>query len=91
MLFTLDSNATENVSLPQDLGCTTKQTAPTHSIVFETDQALILKPGDDDIPITATEGVRALHALLGISLGIPNAEFVIPDKGVVFNTVSISL
>ena len=89
LMLSLDSNATEPVTLPQHLRVYNQTDNAQNVIIFETDQEMILQPGDTDIPVTATEGVMQDDILLGISLGIPNSEYLIRDKGVVFNTVSI--
>jgi hypothetical protein len=56
---------------------------------FETDMDLTLFPGQSDIPLLATEGLTVSGASLGLSKGIPNAEFILPDKGVIYRTVGI--
>ena len=89
LLFSLDSNATESVSLPQYLRVYNETDNSQSLVVFETDLALDLNPGDTDIPVTATEGIMVYDQVLGVSLGIPNSEFLLRDKGVVFNTVSV--
>ena len=89
LMFSLDTNAEVPVTLPQRLKVYNETDNAQNLVVFETDQELTLQPGDVDIPMTATEGVIVSDAVLGVSLGIPNSEFLIKDKGVVFNTVSI--
>ena len=42
-----------------------------------------------DVPVFATEGVQVRGAFLGVSRGVPNTEFVLPEKGVVYNSVSV--
>ncbi len=74
-------------------------------IVFETMSEITLYPtlpgtvaadGSDLIltmprvvSVFASEGVTVKDDLLGISVGSPMAEFILPHKGVIFNTVSI--
>lgn len=57
--------------------------------VFETDFDLTLLPGDVDRFVTATEGATVTQ-LLGTSKGVPNAEFVLPDAGVIYQTITLS-
>lgn len=56
---------------------------------FTTDTDLYLEPGDTDIVVTAVEGVTVTDALLGVAKGVPNAEFVLPDKGVIYRTPQV--
>ena len=58
-------------------------------IVFETQEALILNPGEEK-QIFATEGITAPgDILLGTSHGVPNADFALPDTGVIYGTVDV--
>ena len=38
----------------------------------------------------AVEGLTVYDTLLGTGTGMPNAEWVIPDKGVVFGSLSVT-
>jgi hypothetical protein len=58
-------------------------------IVFELNTAVTLNPGDTDVIGYATEGVMHYDYLLGTSNGMPNTEFIIPDKGVVYNSITM--
>jgi hypothetical protein len=92
--FTMDSNSVEAVTLP--IGCRVYNDAANADdlIVFELNQAVTLDP-DPGAPVLtgssfATEGVSVDSTLLAASLGIPNAEYVLAHKGVVFNSVSVT-
>ena len=39
----------------------------------------------------ATEGIVQHDRLLGVSQGAPNTEFIIPDKGVVYGSISVAV
>ncbi len=58
-------------------------------IVFELDNPLTLSPGQTDVVAYATEGAMVYDNLLGISLGGPALELVIPEKGVVTHSITI--
>jgi hypothetical protein len=58
-------------------------------IVFELNTDVKLKPGDTAIPGYATEGLMTYDSLLGVSGGSPNTEFIIPDKGVVYGSLTM--
>jgi hypothetical protein len=92
--FTMDPNSVEAVTLP--IGCRVYNDAADANdlIVFELNQAVTLDP-DVGAPVLtgsafATEGVSVDSILLAASLGIPNAEYVLAHKGVVFNSVSVT-
>src|SRR5580765_5722888 len=91
--FTLDPNAVAAVTLPIGLRVYNDADNADDLIVFETNEAVTLDPLALPPILTATcvatEGVMVRDALLGVSQGVPNGEFVIPNKGVVYNTVSI--
>ena len=89
LFFSLDANAEASVTLPASTRVYNETDNADSLVIFETDMEITINPGDTDIPTTATEGVMVKDVLLGVSLGIPNGEFLIRDKGVVFNTVSI--
>ena len=61
----------------------------TVEATFETDFDLTLSPGDVDRFVTATEG-KTVTQSLGLSKGVPNAEFVLPDPGVIYQTITIN-
>lgn len=89
LLFSLDANASEDVTLPQGTRVYNQSDNADSLIVFETNTALTLTPGDTDVTVFSTEGVSVRDTFLGSSTGAPNAEFVIQDRGVIFNTVSV--
>ena len=57
-------------------------------IVFETQEALTLAPGGE-VNIFATEGITMRDANVGTCYGVPNADFIIPDVGVIYGTVEV--
>jgi hypothetical protein len=99
LTFMIDANAVEAETIP--IGARIYNNADTAEglLVFELDEAVTLDPITLDpttakpvleVKAFATEGITVKDALLGVSLGIPNAEFLLPHKGVVYNTVSIT-
>lgn len=70
-------------------------------IQFETDYAVVLDSangrdtavdsGDKTVSayVTATEGTTVAPTRIGLSSGIPNAEFVLPQPGVINNSISV--
>jgi hypothetical protein len=67
-------------------------------VVFETATEVILDPKvpvlPDDVDrrsvvAYANEGTTAHDVPMGTSNGLPNTELVIPDKGVIYNTISV--
>jgi hypothetical protein len=87
--FSLDANAVENVTLPAGTRVHNDASNAGSLVVFETGADVTLVPGDVDILVPATEGVVIHDFLLGQSTGSPNTEFIIPDKGVVYGSISI--
>ena len=57
-------------------------------VVFETMVPLTLKPGESGV-VSAIEGVTVRDRLLGVAFGVPNTQFVLPDKGVIFNSIHV--
>ena len=57
-------------------------------VIFEMDSEVTLNPGDSKIGY-ASEGITVESYSLGLCQGVPNTEFVIPDKGVIFGTVRV--
>ena len=86
--FLLDANATDSISIPVGARVYNEASNAEDLIVFETNMPLTIAPGETGSVFT-TEGITQHDRLLGVSKGTPNAEYVIPDKGIVFNTVSI--
>lgn len=64
-------------------------TSGTIQATFETDTDLMILPGDTDLPLSATEGLTVSDYSLGFSKGIPNSEFILPDKGVIYRTAAV--
>jgi hypothetical protein len=57
-------------------------------VLFELDAALTIQPGTS-VQAYASEGVTVEALSLGLCRGVPNTEFVIPDKGVIFGSVQV--
>ena len=55
-------------------------------VLFELDGEVTIQPGTK-VTTYASEGLSVNAASLGLCQGVPNTEFVIPDKGVIFGTV----
>ena len=55
-------------------------------VIFELDGDMTIQPGTK-VTTYASEGLTVEALSLGLCSGVPNTEFVIPDKGVVFGTV----
>jgi hypothetical protein len=89
LYFSLDPTAPDPVELPSGTRVHNDASTADELIIFETNAAITLNPGDTDISVGATEGVMNYDVMIGISSGTPNTEFIIPDKGVVYGTVSI--
>ena len=88
--FTLDETATATVTLPVGTRVYNESSDADQLIVFETTEALTLDPTAVAVGTAfASEGITVRDELLGISIGSPMAEFIIPHKGVIYNTVSV--
>ena len=94
LTFTLDPNAEEAVTIPKGARVYSESDTAEDTIVFETNQDAVLDPTSDPqvltVDVFATEGITVYSYLLGISLGTPNGEYIIPNKGVIFNSVSVT-
>jgi len=55
-------------------------------VIFELDSEVTIQPGTKQTTY-ASEGLTIEALSLGLCQGVPNTEFVIPDKGVIFGTV----
>ena len=92
--FSIDPNAEEAVTLPEGTRVYNEAQDAGQLIVFELNGPVTLNPVATPDPILTatvfgTEGITINDEFLGISKGVPNNEFIIPNKGIVFNTVSI--
>jgi nucleotide-binding universal stress UspA family protein len=92
--FEIDRNATAPVVIPQGTRVHNSTNNADNLIVFETDIEVKLDPTLTPPVLVATgyatEGVVQHDRLLGICSGAPNTEFIIPDKGVVHGSISIT-
>lgn len=89
LFFSQDAEADGPITIPKGSRVHNSTNDSESLIVFETNQAVTLAPGATDIEVFATEGVQVRGAFLGVSRGVPNAEFVLQDRGVVYNSVSV--
>lgn len=92
--WSLSPDALAPVTLPAGTRIHNNAPSADELIVFETNTEVTLTPGDgytNVLPIRgyATEGIMHYNALLGVSGGSPNTEFIIPDKGVVFGSMTM--
>jgi hypothetical protein len=91
--FSIDANATERVVIPKGTRVHNSAANADDLIVFETDLEVVLDPtlAEPILTVTgyATEGIVQHDRLLGVSSGTPNMELVIPDKGVVYGSISV--
>lgn len=89
LAFSLDGNAEGSLTLPVGTRVYNTTDNADSLVVFETNLEIAVNPGDVDVSVFATEGVTVRDMLLGVSQGTPSGEFVIPDKGVIFNSVAL--
>ena len=91
LFFTLADDAEGIITLPAGTRIYNETDNSSDVIVFELDSPLTLDPAAAHVDIVAyaTEGVMVYDNLLGISLGGPALELVIPEKGVVTHSITI--
>ena len=93
LVFKMDGNATAPVTIPKGTLVHNSATDSSDLIVFETDLEVTLDPTvvPQILEVTgyATEGVTVDSRLLGVCSGAPSTEFVIPDKGVIYGSISV--
>jgi hypothetical protein len=89
LFFSQDAEADTTITIPKGSRVHNATNDAESLVVFETNQAVSLAPGATDVEVFATEGVQVRGAFLGVSRGVPNAEFVLADRGVVYNSVSV--
>ena len=77
------------VTLPRGTAVHTASNSTGSLVAFEINHPVTLNPGDTDKTITATEGVSVRDQKLGTAYGLPNTEFVIREKGVIYGTINI--
>lgn len=92
--FSLDPAVPDPVTLPAGSRIHNDSPSADALIVFELNTDVTLAPGDGvggKLPIRgyATEGIMHYNNLLGVAVGMPNTEFVIPDKGVVYGSITM--
>lgn len=57
-------------------------------IVFETQAPLTLKPGEVG-DVIALEGLTVPDYQIGTAFGVPNTEFILADKGIIFGSIAL--
>lgn len=77
-----------SVTLPAGTRVTNSTNTTDSQAVFETDYEFTLTPGTT-VDVFATEGITVNNEGLGNSKGTPNATYMIPNTGVISNTVEI--
>ena len=83
------SKPLDPVTLPRGTAVHTVADNSGSLVAFEINHPLTLAPGDKDKVITATEGVTVTDVRLGTAYGVPNTEFIIREKGVIFGSIRI--
>jgi hypothetical protein len=97
LLFSLSDQVVANVTLPQGTRVHTNPEGGEDLIVFELDNTLILQPGntstgrlpDTNVEAYASEGVTVNDSLLGTSMGQPNTDFILPNQGVIYGSITL--
>ena len=93
MEFELDQNAVDKITIPVGTRVHNTTSNADEMVVFEMDTEVVLDPTVDPKILTgtgyATEGIIKREHFLGTGQGAPMTTFMIPDKGVVFNSVSL--
>jgi len=92
--FSLDPNAEVPVTIPAGTRIYNDAQSADNLIVFELNSDVTLNPGDGTDPAPpisgyATEGVMHRDILIGSSSGTPNTEFIIPEVGVVYGSLTM--
>jgi hypothetical protein len=85
----LDSTATNALTLPAGTVVQTNSDATTQAS-FTLDANWTFNVGDTGVTITATEGTVVPTEVLGTSQGIPNADYMLENQGVVFNSIVVT-
>lgn len=87
----LTGEAADNyqVTLPAGTRVTNTSNSTGTQIVFETDVAVVLQPGDSAVEVFATEGVTVQGESLGNSKGQPNATYMVPNTGIITGSVDV--
>lgn len=83
-----DEATNYSVTIPAGTRVANSPNAVTQQVVFETDVDVTLTPGVTE-EVFATEGITVSAEILGSSKGVPNATFVVPNKGVIQATTRV--
>jgi hypothetical protein len=99
LTFSIDPNATATVTLPVRTLISNATSDADQLIVFELENEIVLDPITITPPATApvltatgyaTEGTTDFDRMIGVSAGSPNSEFVLPNTGVIYNSVKVT-
>lgn len=77
-----------SVTIPAGTRVTNSTNTTDSQAIFETDYDFTLTPGSS-VNVFATEGVTISNEGLGNSKGTPNATYLVPNAGVISNSVEI--
>jgi len=92
--FTLQADDPDNegtitkITLPKGARVYNSTGSADEMVIFELDGEVSIDPGTT-VTAFATEGLTIEAQSLGLCQGVPNSEFVIPQKGVIFGTVQV--
>jgi hypothetical protein len=78
-----------SVTIPAGTRVTNSTNTADSQAIFETDYEFTLTPGTS-LEVFATEGVTISNEGLGNSKGTPNATYLVPNTGVISNSVEIT-
>lgn len=92
--FTLDLQATAAVTIPFGTIVRTSPKDSSNIVFFETNNDLTLPPSVDGVTasmgtVAATEGFTVYNTTIGASTGIPNAQFMLPDTGIIYRSAQV--
>jgi hypothetical protein len=95
--FKLDDEATESVTLPTGTRVHNGSGDAETVVVFELQNSVTLEaieptaenPTPRQKSVMAMEGVTVKDFLVGTATGVPNLDFALPEKGVIYRSVSV--
>ena len=97
LTFKLDDTATESVTLPVGLRVHNSSGDAESVVVFEIQNSVTLEaiepttenPTPRQKSVMAMEGITVRDYALGTATGVPNLDFALPEKGVIYRSVSV--
>ena len=84
-----DPDAIKTITIPKGTRVYNSSGDADEVVIFEMSHQVVVNPGDTAIVSYADEGVSVDGESMGSSQGIPNTEFVIQNKGVIYGTVRV--